>query len=211
MLCSNHQSVSCSYFSRSTGDPVSENSDPTLNHKPNSENFGNTAKRLATYEDFTRIISIIIHKAIWILDLRNENDQRKFQSLIGSNLTSQDMEWDATNQAEASHLGACIGSKRQNLQSVDFERSLKSEYNRRRSWTENPEIGENYEFTFGDNIWQTTKFSCQMNQGPNFKHHQEFVASETSWSKELEAKFLWIAKDGQPPAINIFGMLLLSS
>ncbi|CAL9237549.1 unnamed protein product [Arabidopsis halleri] len=32
---------SFSYFSRSTGDPVSENSDPTLNHKPNSENFGN--------------------------------------------------------------------------------------------------------------------------------------------------------------------------
>ncbi|CAL9237608.1 unnamed protein product [Arabidopsis halleri] len=27
---------SISYFFRSTGDPVSENSDPTLNHKPNS-------------------------------------------------------------------------------------------------------------------------------------------------------------------------------
>ncbi|CAH8255941.1 unnamed protein product [Arabidopsis lyrata] len=27
-----------------------------------------------------------------------------------------------------SHLGACIGSKRQNLQSVDSESSLKSEY-----------------------------------------------------------------------------------
>ncbi|KAG7587411.1 Protein kinase-like domain superfamily [Arabidopsis thaliana x Arabidopsis arenosa] len=59
---------------------------------------------------------------------QNENDQRKFQSLIGSTLTSQDMEWDATNQAEASHLGACFESKRQNLQSVDSEISLKSEY-----------------------------------------------------------------------------------
>ncbi|CAE5964484.1 unnamed protein product [Arabidopsis arenosa] len=27
---------SISYFSRSTGDSVSENGDPTLNHKPNS-------------------------------------------------------------------------------------------------------------------------------------------------------------------------------
>lgn len=55
----------------------------------------------------------------------NLDVQRKSQSLIG---TSQDMEWDATNQAEASHLDACIGSKHQNLPSVDSEVSLKSEY-----------------------------------------------------------------------------------
>lgn len=38
------------------------------------------------------------------------------------------MEWDATNQAEASNLGAHTGSRHQNLQSVDSEISLKSEY-----------------------------------------------------------------------------------
>ncbi|EOA33656.1 hypothetical protein CARUB_v10019825mg [Capsella rubella] len=53
---------------------------------------------------------------------------QKFQSLIGSTITSQDMEWDATNQAEASHLGARTGSRHQNLNTVDSEISLKSEY-----------------------------------------------------------------------------------
>lgn len=38
------------------------------------------------------------------------------------------MEWDTTSQAEASNLGACTRSKHQNLQSVDSEASLKSEY-----------------------------------------------------------------------------------
>ncbi|VVB13190.1 unnamed protein product [Arabis nemorensis] len=69
-------------------------------------------------------------------------------------------------------------------------------------------IGEDYKFTFGDNLWQTTRFSCKMDQGPNFKHHQEFVAYESSWSKALEASCKWIARedgiyfslDGSPPA-----------
>ncbi|KAL1201465.1 putative S-protein1 [Cardamine amara subsp. amara] len=68
-------------------------------------------------------------------------------------------------------------------------------------------LGEEYEFTFGDNIWGTTRFSCQMDQGPNFRHHQDFVAYETSWSKALEATCQWIARedgiyfsqDGNPP------------
>lgn len=38
------------------------------------------------------------------------------------------MEWDATNQAEASNLGGRTGSRHQNLQSIDSEISLKSEY-----------------------------------------------------------------------------------
>lgn len=38
------------------------------------------------------------------------------------------MEWDATNQAEASNLDARTGSRHQNLPSVDSEISLKSEY-----------------------------------------------------------------------------------
>uniref|UniRef100_A0A1J3IC87 Serine/threonine-protein kinase mph1 n=1 Tax=Noccaea caerulescens TaxID=107243 RepID=A0A1J3IC87_NOCCA len=59
---------------------------------------------------------------------RNENAHRKVQSLIGSTLTSHDMEWDATNQAEASNIGARTGSKHQNPQTVDSEISLKSEY-----------------------------------------------------------------------------------
>ncbi|EOA22765.1 hypothetical protein CARUB_v10003478mg [Capsella rubella] len=68
-------------------------------------------------------------------------------------------------------------------------------------------IGQDYEFTFADNIWQTTCFSCKMDQGPNFKHHQNFVAYESSWSKVLEASSKWIARengiylsqDGNPP------------
>ncbi|ESQ27349.1 hypothetical protein EUTSA_v10018161mg [Eutrema salsugineum] len=60
-----------------------------------------------------------------VVGSRNENAHKKVQSLIGSTLTSHDMEWDATNQAEASNLGA---RKHQNLQSVDSEISLKSEY-----------------------------------------------------------------------------------
>ncbi|KAL9278411.1 putative plant self-incompatibility S1 [Arabidopsis thaliana] len=56
-------------------------------------------------------------------------------------------------------------------------------------------IGQDYEFTFGDNIWQTTSFSCQMDQVPNFKHRQDFVAYETSWSKALEASCKWIARE----------------
>lgn len=52
---------------------------------------------------------------------RDESVSRKVQSLVSSTtVTSNDMEWDATNQAEA--------SKHQNLQSVDSEISLKSEY-----------------------------------------------------------------------------------
>ncbi|XP_010428856.1 PREDICTED: probable serine/threonine-protein kinase mps1 [Camelina sativa] len=65
------------------------------------------------------------------LDVGSQNDivQRKFQSLIGSStITSQDMEWDATNQADASHLGARTGSRHQNLHTVDSDISLKSEY-----------------------------------------------------------------------------------
>ncbi|CAN7130562.1 unnamed protein product [Brassica rapa subsp. narinosa] len=61
----------------------------------------------------------------------NENVNRKVQSLVGSTtLTSHDMEWDTTNQAEASNVGASTStrSKHHNLQSVDSETSLKSEY-----------------------------------------------------------------------------------
>ncbi|KAJ0241467.1 Serine/threonine-protein kinase MPS1 [Hirschfeldia incana] len=61
-------------------------------------------------------------------NLDNENVNRKVQSLVGSTLTSQDMEWDTTSQAEASNVGACTRSKHQNLQSVDSETSLISEY-----------------------------------------------------------------------------------
>ncbi|KAG2322713.1 hypothetical protein Bca52824_015926 [Brassica carinata] len=76
---------------------------------------------------------------VWQSDLRkpavtslesnlNENVNRKVQSLVGSTLTSHDMEWDTTNQAEASNVGASTRSKHQNLQSVDSEASLKYEY-----------------------------------------------------------------------------------
>ncbi|CAA7013390.1 unnamed protein product [Microthlaspi erraticum] len=58
----------------------------------------------------------------------NLDVHRKVQPLIGSTLTTHDMEWDATNQAEASNLGARTGSKHQNPQTVDSEISLKSEY-----------------------------------------------------------------------------------
>ncbi|CAH2067756.1 unnamed protein product [Thlaspi arvense] len=70
----------------------------------------------------------------------NENAHKKVQSLTGSTLSShaknlikshfvlEDMEWDATNQAEASNPGARTESRHQNLQSVDSEISLKSEY-----------------------------------------------------------------------------------
>ncbi|KAF8103162.1 hypothetical protein N665_0188s0115 [Sinapis alba] len=51
---------------------------------------------------------------------RNQSVNRKLQSLVSSTVTSNDMEWDATNQAEA--------SKHQNLQSGYSEISLKSEY-----------------------------------------------------------------------------------
>ncbi|CAN6866994.1 hypothetical protein Bca4012_047029 [Brassica carinata] len=68
-------------------------------------------------------------------------------------------------------------------------------------------IGKEYEFTFGDSIFKTTRYSCKMDQGPNFKHHQEFVAYDASWSKALEATCKWIARedgiyfsqDGNPP------------
>lgn len=68
-------------------------------------------------------------------------------------------------------------------------------------------IGEEYEFTFNDNIFGTTRYSCKMDQGPNFKHHQEFVAYDASWSKALEVTCKWIARedgiyfslDGNPP------------
>ncbi|RID56322.1 hypothetical protein BRARA_G03528 [Brassica rapa] len=61
----------------------------------------------------------------------NENVNRKVQSLADTTtLTSHDMEWDTTNQAEASNVGASTStrSKHHNLQSVDSETSLKSEY-----------------------------------------------------------------------------------
>ncbi|KAG2262529.1 hypothetical protein Bca52824_069608 [Brassica carinata] len=69
-------------------------------------------------------------------------------------------------------------------------------------------IGDEYEFTFGDNIFGTTRYSCTMDQGPNnFKHHQEFVAYDASWSKALDVRCEWIARedgiyfslDGNPP------------
>ncbi|CAN8297999.1 unnamed protein product [Cochlearia groenlandica] len=56
-------------------------------------------------------------------------------------------------------------------------------------------IGEDYDFTFGDNFWGTTRFSCKLDQGPNFKHHQEFVAYDASWSKALEVVCKWIARE----------------
>ncbi|KFK42168.1 hypothetical protein AALP_AA2G219900 [Arabis alpina] len=59
---------------------------------------------------------------------QNENVRKKVQSLIGSTLTSNDMEWDATNQAEASNLGGRTGLRHQNQQTGDSEISLKSEY-----------------------------------------------------------------------------------
>ncbi|CAH8379316.1 unnamed protein product [Eruca vesicaria subsp. sativa] len=68
-------------------------------------------------------------------------------------------------------------------------------------------IGDEYKFTFGDNFFGTTRYSCKMDQGPNFKHHTEFVAYDASWSKALEATCKWIARedgiyfsqDGNPP------------
>ncbi|KAF8103573.1 hypothetical protein N665_0188s0501 [Sinapis alba] len=63
-----------------------------------------------------------------VTSFESENVNRKVQSLVGSTLTSHDMEWDATNQNEASNVGACTRSKHQNLQSVDSETSLKYEY-----------------------------------------------------------------------------------
>ncbi|KAJ4882413.1 Plant self-incompatibility protein S1 family [Raphanus sativus] len=69
-------------------------------------------------------------------------------------------------------------------------------------------IGEEYKFTFGDNFLKTTRYSCKVSQGPdNFKHRQEFVAYDASWSKALEATCKWIARedgiyfslDGNPP------------
>ncbi|KAJ4882533.1 Plant self-incompatibility protein S1 family [Raphanus sativus] len=57
-------------------------------------------------------------------------------------------------------------------------------------------IGEVYEFTFGDNFLKTTRYSCKMSQGPdNFKHHQEFVAYDASWSKDIKATCNWIARE----------------
>ncbi|XP_013608542.1 PREDICTED: uncharacterized protein LOC106315358 [Brassica oleracea var. oleracea] len=68
-------------------------------------------------------------------------------------------------------------------------------------------IGEEYEFTFGDKFFGTTHYSGKMDQSPNFKHHQEFVAYDASWIKALEATCKWIAReddiylsqDGNPP------------
>ncbi|CAN8271326.1 unnamed protein product [Cochlearia groenlandica] len=52
---------------------------------------------------------------------RNENVQRKVQSLTvtshESYLLFADMEWDATNQAQASNIGSSTGSRHQNLDS----------------------------------------------------------------------------------------------
>ncbi|KAL0718061.1 hypothetical protein Bca4012_067383 [Brassica carinata] len=57
-------------------------------------------------------------------------------------------------------------------------------------------IGGEYEFTFGDDFFGTTRYSCTMNQGPNnFKHHQEFAAYDASWSKAFVATCKWIARE----------------
>ncbi|KAG2262528.1 hypothetical protein Bca4012_012835 [Brassica carinata] len=64
---------------------------------------------------------------------------------------------------------------------------------------------DEYEPTF--NPFKTPRFSCRMDQGPSFKHHQEFVAYDVSWNKALEDTCKWIARedgiyfsqDGNPP------------
>ncbi|ESQ40346.1 hypothetical protein EUTSA_v10015869mg [Eutrema salsugineum] len=68
-------------------------------------------------------------------------------------------------------------------------------------------IGKEYEFSFSDNLFMTTRYKCKVDQGPNFKHHQEFLAYDASWSTILEPRCRWIARedgiyfsqDGNPP------------
>ncbi|CAH8379465.1 unnamed protein product [Eruca vesicaria subsp. sativa] len=57
-------------------------------------------------------------------------------------------------------------------------------------------IGEEYEFTFGDNFSGATNYSCKMDRGPdNFKHHQEFVVYDAMWTKYPEITCKWMARE----------------
>ncbi|KAG2324400.1 hypothetical protein Bca52824_007128 [Brassica carinata] len=82
--------------------------------------FGdNNNQQQVSQMDLPKPASASLHSNLDI-GSRNQSVNRKVQSLVSSTVTSNDMEWDKTNQAEA--------SKYQNLQSVDSEISLKSEY-----------------------------------------------------------------------------------
>ncbi|XP_010539632.1 PREDICTED: probable serine/threonine-protein kinase mps1 [Tarenaya hassleriana] len=62
------------------------------------------------------------------MESQNRDGHRKVQSLIGNSLTSsQDMEWDATNQAEAYNFVAHNESRHQNFRTVESEINFKSE------------------------------------------------------------------------------------
>ncbi|AEC07639.1 Plant self-incompatibility protein S1 family [Arabidopsis thaliana] len=41
-------------------------------------------------------------------------------------------------------------------------------------------IGQHVEINFTINFWHTTRFMCNLEQGPNYKHYQKFTAYKVS-------------------------------
>ncbi|CAA7032596.1 unnamed protein product [Microthlaspi erraticum] len=55
--------------------------------------------------------------------------------------------------------------------------------------------GEHFRFLFGADFFGRTRFNCRLSQGPNFRHHQSFVAFKQHVHTDLGGVWDWRARE----------------